>query len=125
MMPDYEERGKNYDFATPQAVLKALSQKETIVLDVRSEDEIAESGSLASESAVKAQWKQTACTATECPILESDPSKFVGDKNATVVIYCRSGRRVVKAREILKNYGCKTILNAGGYDDVMKMLKKE
>ena len=122
MNADYEERSKNYGFASPSDILNALSRTDTVVLDVRSEDEIAASGNVAAHTA--AQWKQTGCTPHSCPQLEANPSDLVREdqKEAPVVIYCRSGRRAVKAHQLLEEYGCKLVMNAGGYDDVMAML---
>lgn len=37
---------------------------------------------------------------------------------APIVVYCRSGRRASKAEETLKSKGYKTVLNAGGFDDL-------
>ena len=122
MNADYEERAKEYGFASPADILSALSLTVTVVLDVRSEDEIAAAGDVASHTA--AQWKQTGCTPTSCPKLETNPSDLVREdqKEVPVVIYCRSGRRAVKAQQLLEEYGCKNVMNAGGYDDVMAML---
>ena len=119
MTPDYEERAKNYGFASPLDILSALSRTDTVVLDVRTEEEIAASGKITSA----AQWKQTDCTPSACHKLQADPGQFVQDKETPVVIYCRSGRRAVKAQQLLEEYGCKYVMNAGGYDDVMDMLK--
>jgi phage shock protein E len=37
---------------------------------------------------------------------------------APVIIFCRSGRRAGKAKELLEEKGYKTVLNAGGLSDI-------
>lgn len=125
MSPEYEERAKQYGFAPTSDILSALARSDTIVLDVRSEEEIAASGNISEHTA--ALWKQTGCTPSSCPKLEANPSELVREdqKESPVVIYCRSGRRAVKAKQLLEEYGCKNVMNAGGYDDVMAMLKEK
>ena len=125
MSPEYEERAKQYGFAPTLDILNALARSDTIVLDVRSEDEIAASGNSISEHTA-GLWKQTGCTPHSCPKLETNPSDLVGEdqKESPVVIYCRSGRRAMKAQQLLEEYGCKNVMNAGGYDDVMFMIQE-
>ena len=41
-----------------------------------------------------------------------------GDKAQAIVVYCRSGRRSGRAREILQAAGFGDVTNGGGYDDV-------
>ncbi|CAB9501251.1 phage shock protein E [Seminavis robusta] len=118
MKEDYFERAKNYGFAPQLDILAALSRSDTVVLDVRREEEIAETGKVQGNG----QWKSTGCTPSACPKLAADPTQFVQDKETPVVIYCRSGRRAVKAQEILEQSGFTKVMNAGGYDDLMDML---
>jgi phage shock protein E len=111
-MDSYEDRAKQFNFASKDAVQEALRQPETIVLDVRNLEEIAADGKL--DRAV-----QTGCTPDDCADLRANPTKFVSNQSATVVIYCRSGRRAATARSILEQMGhTGPILNAGGYDDI-------
>lgn len=42
------------------------------------------------------------------------------DKNDTIHLYCRSGRRSGLAMEALKQQGFKQVINEGGYDDLVK-----
>jgi phage shock protein E len=122
MPADYEERRKNYELTSPPDVLSALSKSDTVVLDVRREDEIQQSGKITGAG----QWKTTPCTPDACPQLEMDPTQFAGvDKNAPILLYCRTGRRAIKAREILKNSGYTNVMNAGGYDDIQGMFKQQ
>jgi phage shock protein E len=114
MPADYQMRADEYGFASPEEIKIALSRDETHVLDVRTLDEIAAAGRLQHTN-----WTQTGCTPSECPDLSAAPENFVQDKDATVVIYCRSGRRAEKAKKVLEGHGYSNVLNAGGYDDVV------
>jgi phage shock protein E len=40
------------------------------------------------------------------------------DKDKTIVVYCRSGRRSDIAEKALKEMGYKNVINAGRYDDL-------
>jgi phage shock protein E len=114
MPADYQARAEEFGFASPEEIKIALSRDETFVLDVRTLDEIADAGRLQHP-----KWAQTGCTPSECPELSANPEKFVPNKDATVVIHCRSGRRAGKAKEVLEGHGYSNVLNAGGYDDVV------
>uniref|UniRef100_A0A7S1UYQ5 Rhodanese domain-containing protein n=1 Tax=Grammatophora oceanica TaxID=210454 RepID=A0A7S1UYQ5_9STRA len=120
MSNDYETRAAQYGFATQDQVLAAMSDEKTILLDVRTQEEIAGSGK------VKAQnWAMTKCTPSTCPALEKDPSDIVGDdKDVTIVVYCRSGRRASQAKSVLQEKGYAHVLNAGGLKD-LTYLEKE
>jgi phage shock protein E len=113
-MPDYQTRAEEFGFASPEEIRIALSRDSTDVLDVRTLDEIAAAGRLQHP-----KWTQIEGTPSECPGLSAAPERFVPNKDATVVIYCRSGRRAGKAKEVLESHGYSNVLNAGGYDDVV------
>lgn len=117
MQKDYQMRAEQFGFASPEKIMKALSNNETHVLDVRTPDEIAEAGRLEHPN-----WIQTGCTPFECAQLSAAPEEFVQNKDATVVIYCRTGRRASKAKEVLESKGYSNVLNAGGYDDVVGIM---
>ncbi|OIP58882.1 MAG: hypothetical protein CO143_03180 [Candidatus Moranbacteria bacterium CG_4_9_14_3_um_filter_45_14] len=40
-------------------------------------------------------------------------------KNTPLYLYCRSGTRSEKAKEILRSFGYTDVVNLGGLDDVM------
>ena len=86
MSTDYQTRAKQYDLATPEEIRAALAKPDTVLLDVRNETEVAEQGKL--DRSI-----QTTCTAEDCVALRAGPEDYVKDKNATIVIHCRSGRR--------------------------------
>lgn len=49
------------------------------------------------------------------------PSQIAGiapDKNAQINLYCRSGNRSEKARQILLNMGYTNVINQGGYQQL-------
>jgi phage shock protein E len=101
-------------FASPQDVKGALADPKTTVLDVRRVDEILESGFLKSDR----QWVHAQCTLTECPLLAVAAESLIADKNAPVVVYCASGKRAAKAKEVLESKGYSNVLNAGGLGDL-------
>lgn len=45
------------------------------------------------------------------------------DKNDTIHLYCRSGRRSGQALETLQKAGYKQVSNEGGYEDLVKKTK--
>ena len=121
MNPDYEKRAQEYGFASPEEVRQALSDdngSKWYVLDTRTVEEIAADGGVSNAL-------QTNCTAVACPNLTENPEKLLPDKKKNILIYCRSGRRASKAKEILIQQGYQgKILNAGGYSDVVSILGK-
>ena len=115
-LPPYSARAAALGLTPLDEVKTALADPSTVVLDVRSPDEIAASATLP-------QSQQTGCTADECPNLSADPTQFAGtNKGVTIVVYCRSGKRASKAQQILQEHGYTRVLNAGGYDDVATIL---
>lgn len=48
--------------------------------------------------------------------IAEDIKYFVPDKEKTIVVYCRSGRRSTIAEKTLKEMGYKNVINAGTYD---------
>jgi phage shock protein E len=111
----YEERITSMGLAKQDDIRKSLTNKSTILLDVRTMDEIAESGKIEVEGH---PWMQTVCTTDS---VDMDLNKDTIDKDADVVVYCRSGRRASRAKEILESKGFKNVLNGGGYDDMKSM----
>ena len=113
---DYEQRAKMNNFATPKETVEALKLPGTVVLDVRTDEEIA---AAKLDTPANVQWTKTGCSRTECPALQTDPAQFVKDKNATVVIYCKSGARANRAKIVLENQGYTKVLNGGGLTDML------
>lgn len=101
-------------FASPQDVKGALANPKTTVLDARGIDEILDNGFLKTNR----QWVHAQCTLTECPLLEVAAESLLPDKNAPVVVYCASGKRASKAKEVLESKGYINVLNAGALGDL-------
>jgi phage shock protein E len=141
-MSDYDERAKEYGFASKESIAKALKEPKTVLLDVRRQDEIDENGAFKMKSH---PWVQSSCTPTECPDLKARANELLPDKDGTfrvlsrlgscpqnslvsrngchaltapVVVYCRSGRRAARAEKTLKDMGYKTVMNAGAKEDL-------
>lgn len=94
-----------YEDISPAEVKKRLgTEKGTILLDVRTSEEYAEKhipGSIL----------------IPVDVLENEAEGKLKDKNATIFVYCRSGRRSVTASEILVKLGYKKVYNLGGIID--------
>jgi rhodanese-related sulfurtransferase len=114
---DYVERAEQLGLSPLHVVQAAFQKADTYVLDIRTDEEIA-LGFIAHPN-----WKQCDGSRTENAILSSAPETIVPDKNATIILYCQSGRRANKAKEILLEQGYTgAILNAGGYEDMKAIL---
>lgn len=80
------------------------------VIDVRSDTEIAETGTLAG--------------ATQIPHTDIDAiAEFIGGQSRAVVMYCGSGRRVGLVIDALRERGYHGMVNAGGYDSLRQELE--
>jgi len=87
------------------AALKALLRTNTVLIDVRTELEFAE-GALPGATRIETENLAERITA------------IAPDKDAPVVLYCRSGRRASAAQELLQELGYSQVINAGGYQDL-------
>jgi phage shock protein E len=56
--------------------------------------------------------------------ITEDIKYFVPDKEKTIVVYCRSGRRSTIAEKTLKDLGYKNVINAGKYEDLKELEDK-
>lgn len=81
------------------------------VVDVRSEEEVAETGTLAD--------------AEHIPHTEVDRiATFIGDNTSrAVILYCGSGRRAGLAIDALRERGYHGLVNAGGYEDLRQAMQ--
>ncbi len=50
-------------------------------------------------------------------------AEIAPDKNASIVVYCRSGRRSAIAQEALQALGYTQVINAGAYDQLKGSVK--
>ena len=115
--PDFAARSAMFGISSQAQVLPLVDQPNAVVLDVRTDDEIKTIGSL--ETKFGSKWAHCSVTPTEAPELEENAEAIVGsDKDAPILIYCGSGRRASKAKEVLESKGYTKVLNAGGWGDV-------
>ncbi len=50
---------------------------------------------------------------------------LTGDKNASIYVYCRSGRRSGIAKDTLEGLGYTQVVNVGGFEEAMKKSASE
>lgn len=98
---------------SPAAIEVALNNPRTTIVDARGLDEIAQNGYF--NPGGRFQWISAPCTVQECPLLELASDGLIRDKESPVIVYCASGKRSTKAKEVLESKGYKQVLNAGGY----------
>ncbi|WP_217474595.1 rhodanese-like domain-containing protein [Stutzerimonas stutzeri] len=87
------------------AALSALERPDVVLLDVRTAEEYAD-GALPGATRIETQD------------LAARIASVAPDKDAPVVVYCRSGRRSSAAQDLLQDMGYRQVINAGGYDDL-------
>lgn len=90
---------------------QAQTTKETVILDVRTQEEY-------NESHIKG--------AQQIDFLKSDFKDQVSklDKSKSYKVYCRSGNRSGKAVELMKSLGFKDVENIGGLKEAAHRLKQ-
>ena len=94
--------------AQDPAAAKQLLAKGAVVVDVRTPEEFAD-GHVANAVNLPVQ--------TFAP---ADVDKLTGgDKSKPVVVYCAAGKRAAKAKAALDAAGYTTVVNGGGYDDLV------
>ncbi|MGV0055297.1 MULTISPECIES: rhodanese-like domain-containing protein [Pseudomonadaceae] len=90
------------------AALDALQRPSSVLIDVRTEQEFAE-GAL------------PGATRIETEDLAERIAAVAPDKDAPVVLYCRSGRRASAAQDLLQELGYTQVFNAGGYQELKEL----
>lgn len=118
--PDYADRAAANNFDPPSEIVQALKTPKTYVLDVRGPDEIAGSKLMVEDGVT---WVTTPCSKAECPELQADPTSFLPDKDATIVVHCASGIRADTAKKTLTRLGYTKVLNGGGLKDILASLE--
>mmetsp|Transcript_28195 Transcript_28195/g.37519 ORF Transcript_28195/g.37519 Transcript_28195/m.37519 type:complete len:121 (+) Transcript_28195:47-409(+) len=116
MLDDYSIRAETLGLSPKSDVKKALSQPGVIFIDVRNEEELKTQGT------IDLPFLHAPCTTEACPLLSENAKTMIPDEEAVVVVFCRSGRRAGKAKQVLEEKGYKHILNAGGIDDLKDTL---
>jgi phage shock protein E len=56
--------------------------------------------------------------------IDARVSELGSDKTKTIVVYCASGRRAGKAAASLRTLGFTSVVNAGGYDELLEPAPK-
>uniref|UniRef100_A0A7S2XRH6 Rhodanese domain-containing protein n=1 Tax=Attheya septentrionalis TaxID=420275 RepID=A0A7S2XRH6_9STRA len=103
--------------ASKEEIKEAAARPDVVFLDVRTEPEIAENP-LTSRPFVAVE-----CNVTDSSILEAKIDTVLTDKDAPIVIFCRSGRRAETAIEVLKQRGFTHTYNGGGVSDLETNLR--
>lgn len=93
----------------PQEAHALVQEKKAVLVDVREEHELVESG-----MAEGAQWMPTSEMDEDHPRWKEFKAALPKDKK--VLLYCRSGQRSGRVAEFLKDEGFDA-LNAGGFKD--------
>ena len=89
-----------------------LSSNESIVIDVRSFEEV-KTGII--QDAIHIEWTQ----------IDKEITKIDLTKDQPIYLYCRSGNRSGKAEEVLEKIGYTNVINAGGINEAAKKLDKK
>ena len=100
-------------------IIAALKNPATTVIDARSLEELQQDGYYHCDTC---RWVNAPSTkATEAPLLELAAENILPDKLAPVVIYCASGMRATKAKQVLESKGYTNVMNAGGLADLLAL----
>lgn len=94
-----------YKKITPEEAKKRLeSETEIILLDVRTQEEHIEK-------------RIPDSMLIPLDVIEQEAPAKLEDKNTTIFVYCRSGRRSAIAAELLANMGYTNVYDLGGIND--------
>src|SRR5690349_5967545 len=96
---------------TPAQARDMMAKGNTLVVDVRDGQEVAQSGKVAGAVHVSRGMLEFRAD----PELPSHDKAF--DKAKTVIVYCASGGRSALAGKLLKDLGYATVYNLGGFKD--------
>lgn len=97
--------GKKYTDISPEEAKKRLDEEKGIILlDVRTEEEYI-------------QKHIPGSILIPVDVLEKEAPSELPDKNASIFVYCKSGRRSVAAAEMLVKLGYTHVYNLGGVVD--------
>ncbi len=91
------------------AAVQALKTPQTLLIDVRTPEEFVE-GALPGASRIGYEK------------IGTQIGGLAADKDATIVLYCRSGRRSGIAQDELRKLGYTHVINAGGYQELKTAL---
>jgi rhodanese-related sulfurtransferase len=111
-----QRRREEYKIASAEQVKLSAKDPSCYWVDVRSEEEVTNRklGYVATDK----RWLYAPCNDESCPILDVTAENMMPQKDAKIIVYCSSGRRAAKAKELLENKGYTDVVNAGGLVDV-------
>lgn len=117
--------GTSFSKASKDTIRQALTNPETVVVDVRTVDELTSIGfwnvtTTTVGAAAAAKWVHAPGTLQDNPLLKVAAHGLIPNKDAPVIVYCAKGLRAAKSKEILEAQGYTNVLNVGGYPDDMK-----
>jgi len=95
------------DFISGSEAKKLVEDQKAIILDVRTASEYNDNHI---ENAINVPLAD----------LQANDFSLVKDKEATYIVYCRSGNRSTSAIKILENEGYSNLYNLGGIDNYNK-----
>jgi phage shock protein E len=106
--------------ATHDEILAAIKNPDTVILDVRSVDEVLNDGYLRVPAGdnIRLRYIHSPCTKDTAPILSVAAEDMIPDKNVPILVYCGVGYRASKAKEVLDAKGYTNVLNGGGLSDL-------
>mmetsp|Transcript_4851 Transcript_4851/g.6639 ORF Transcript_4851/g.6639 Transcript_4851/m.6639 type:complete len:116 (-) Transcript_4851:224-571(-) len=115
-MDDYATRTETLGLADKSEVKDTTALPGVVFIDVRTEQELKDCGT------IDRPFIHAPCTTQECPILSANAETMIPDPEVPIVVFCRSGRRAVKAKEVLNEKGYNKVINAGGLEDLKESL---
>lgn len=110
------------------AIRQALQNPATTVVDARSLEELQSAGFFRcsdtpkTTSSLSCRWVHAPASKIDAPLLELAATTLIPDLNAPVVVYCASGIRAGTSQRVLQQAGYTNVLNAGGLDDLLKVV---
>jgi phage shock protein E len=121
--PDYATRKATFDMADAKTLAELLKDPATVLLDVRTDAEIAATGKFTKEEDdhPSLQYRHVPCTPTDATNLTMQAGTLFATKETPIIVYCMSGRRAHTARQALQRLGYTNVWNAGGLADIQDM----
>lgn len=130
---DYQQRARIFSFDPREDISEMIKQEQqtpgggvrrrVVVLDVRSEDEVAK------KAFPVVRHNNNSLVHVSCPVKNDDAStlkrrapKLLPDKNAPIVVVCQTGRRANAAKQVLASMEYTKLYNAGGLEDLLPLL---
>lgn len=95
----------------------ALKAPNTVYIDVRTAEE-------SSAFPFPRPCLNIPCTLNDASLIRANASNLPADRNAPIVVFCRSGMRAARAMTALSRMGYTGVVNGGGAIDLIGMLPK-